>query len=339
MSNALLISESLLSRFKEAVSEHKPAKPSDYHKAFLQTILPYVTEQLTNSMVVASRVGIGVGAGASKGKTSSKGSSDSSEKKFNSWSRCWVSIEYGGKGYFKDDYEEIKATQKELKAEKSDDFVGDSHFTILKLLRDRLEGEENQARWVEWCEWVQLNNSDAPSDVPSERKQKQEGKKTATTVAPKVTAKVAPKVTAKVVPKVTAKVDPKVTAKVAPKSEEASKKVASSSKPVKMADVNEDLAEKWDEWESEKYTTDESDQLFTASWEDKDISGASANYIPTLIDRVKEIGLEKLPLLKNSMAEFHGEFEPENYCEDQQELNTTFNELFQVFGLSVFNFN
>ena len=177
MSHAKLISESLLNRFKEAVSKHKPPKMSDFCESFLLVVEPYVSEHLASQVVAVSR---GVGATKAKAKGKDKGS-DSSDKKYNSWARCWASIEYGGKGYFKDDYEEIKATQKQLKAEKSDDFVGESHFTILKLLRDRLEGEENQARWVEWYEWVQATNSEAPSDPPTERKPKHEGKKAATT--------------------------------------------------------------------------------------------------------------------------------------------------------------
>ncbi len=186
MSHAKLISESLLNRFKEAVSKHKPPKMSDFCESFLLVVEPYVSEHLASQVVAVSRGGAGVGVGATKGKakgnTKDKGS-DSSDKKYNNWARCWASTEYGGKGYFKDDYEEIKATQKQLKAEKSDDAVGDSHFTILKLLRDRLEAEEDQARWVEWYEWVQANNSEAPSDPPTERKPKQEGKKAATTKA------------------------------------------------------------------------------------------------------------------------------------------------------------
>ncbi len=189
MSNEKLISESLLNRFKESVMS-KDGKPklSDFYESFLQVVGPYVREQLASPVVAASRGGVGATKGKAKGNTKDK-TSDSGEKKYDTWARCWASTEFGGKGYFGEDYEEIKATQKQLKADKSDDLVGDSHFTILKLLRDRLEGEEDQARWVEWYEWVQANNSNAPGDAPTERKPKGEGKKAATTKAGTTTKK------------------------------------------------------------------------------------------------------------------------------------------------------
>jgi len=161
MSNAKLIAESLLNRYKEGVAKHDKPKMSTLYEEFLKTVQPYVTEQLKTPVASAS---------GAKGKGKGKAGSDSSEKKYNTWARCWASTEYGGKGYFEEDYTEIKEEQKQLKADKSDDFVGDSHFTILKLLRDRLEAEDGQTRWVQWYEWVQEENPDAPGDAPTERK-------------------------------------------------------------------------------------------------------------------------------------------------------------------------
>ena len=98
------------------------------------------------------------------------GKRDDSDKKFNTWARIWVSTRYGGKTRFPEDYARIKT-----EAEESGHKL--TSFQILSVLRTELEAEDDRQRWTEWVEWVQEENSDAPTDPPTDRQAKKEVKK------------------------------------------------------------------------------------------------------------------------------------------------------------------
>ena len=135
--------------------EAKLAKRSG--KKTTATFLETCREVLTQHFAKAGK--------ATKGKAA-KGKPDD-EKKYDTWPRIWTSKPYGGKGYFDTDYDDIK----ENAGEKL------TSFSILSKLRDRLEAEEDKKRWNEWVAWVQKENSNAPSDPPSDRQPKKETKK------------------------------------------------------------------------------------------------------------------------------------------------------------------
>ncbi len=190
--NSTIIAETLLARFKEGLGKYSKPKMSDFYSVFLEVVVPYISENMQTAEAQKGSKGkvkadSGAGAaGGAKGKRVKKEAAEPKEakdKKFDTWSRCWASTEFGGKARFVDDYNEIKSAQKALKDAKSDELVGDSHFSVLKLLRDRLESEDGQTRWVEWSKWVQEINPDAPAEAPSERKPKRETKKSAAAAA------------------------------------------------------------------------------------------------------------------------------------------------------------